>query len=1380
MSRVLLDMTKAVEQHTPMLKEFGKVAGMSADAFAAAFKKDAGQALLTFVGGLSTLEERGMTVSRTMEELGIKNIRVTDTVNRLKFAHDDLVSTMQVADDEFGKNGQALDDMANRKLSTAEAALNRVKAAFNDIAIDLSNAVTPSIVAFAQSAVAVAEAARDNKTAIEAATIAIIAFGAAFVSLRLISYVGTFQAVQNALFLLTSAFGSAGSAMAALQLSAASLGTVLTSAGVVGAIYAISYALLDWYNTSKLVAEAQGNIEQANAKSSQNILKAAENYKKYGIAINTAGESENSIMQQLLENRSTLLQRMKEEQEAQATSVRQKEEHVKVVKQLTAEEQKHRDAVDKIKNSVLEATKKDVDFVNALKDLTRSGTSAHAILAELGPKIMEMGDRAGMLGTALDPAVKGLYDMATAEKVMKHDVEDSVVVLNRQLNAIVAAREASTALNKVTDTVQNQMLGQIQLNKLRGMEDIMEKIHEFQTGQTNEFAGPEDHPMFSPDALRRQSEDAKKAWQEINEKVANDFDKAFDNVFKKFAEHGKLSSKDIADFFSRAFNSVVDGVMKPFRDKFSKVISDLLTGGGPEGNGGILGGLNSFIDNFGKKLGSGLAGLFGGSSGGGLSKALGGAFSGLMSAGIASAISMGINMLSSLFGKSGSEVNNKLVKDIQNPFVKAVGDLHDSFIALQGSGKLTLQTALDARNNLSKLLSQFRSDTSAYAALGEKQATAVKNAFTEIEKYWGTDLSTIFGKIDDAIVNLGGSADMTQEGLDALTASMEKMAKFNDDVNAMVSGVTSQADNVDVMATALQKLEDAGVPTNLIINELGEQITQMADQLRTLGREVPPVISQFEQIAVAAHDLQNIEDKLKNTRQQLIDTIQRGIDANTADIRASQERINQYTSTIRTLDDSMKELSDHLHDTKYWTDEYNKVVQEAEKQYEDAVHARQSLEDQISSKTTSLQRERLQMTVDNAQDAVDAEKKALESTQASREKSIEDQIAANDKNVYLSLEARAVIKTQLEKQLDDIKNHVADSLTTEAAYLTAKKALDDFDKQQKIASIAQQSEELVKLQAALEDQLKVEEQRRIAMINSSTVISRQIEDEKSKDQAKINAMKAEEDQLKLNIIQENRRIDGLTLENSALVQLLYAAGGQHATQGIFNQIDALMSLGMEQENEANRLAALAGTTRTAANFFADLNTKLQAIITTMMSSTIGGGSTPPTTGNSGNTNSPGGLGTFNPEFPPAGTVNLPPELPPGADFAHQDFIIYTRPDGSIFSVDPNDGATAMVLGYPENRGAVGQRVTQPTATYAIGTDYVPQTGMAMLHKGEAVIPANENNGWSGGGITIKQLVINAQPGDDGRKLAQQFVRELKTNGDLRRSIRTLTDKRYHD
>lgn len=64
-----------------------------------------------------------------------------------------------------------------------------------------------------------------------------------------------------------------------------------------------------------------------------------------------------------------------------------------------------------------------------------------------------------------------------------------------------------------------------------------------------------------------------------------------------------------------------------------------------------------------------------------------------------------------------------------------------------------------------------------------------------------------------------------------------------------------------------------------------------------------------------------------------------------------------------------------------------------------------------------------------------------------------------------------------------------------------------------------------------------------------------------------------------------------------------------------------------------------------------------------------------------------------------------------------------------------------------NAGAAGS-----VATYKNGTDYVPKTGLAMLHKGEKVIPAKEN----------KMDAKAAMAGITGGKKPPKKIKEIRT------------------
>lgn len=105
------------------------------------------------------------------------------------------------------------------------------------------------------------------------------------------------------------------------------------------------------------------------------------------------------------------------------------------------------------------------------------------------------------------------------------------------------------------------------------------------------------------------------------------------------------------------------------------------------------------------------------------------------------------------------------------------------------------------------------------------------------------------------------------------------------------------------------------------------------------------------------------------------------------------------------------------------------------------------------------------------------------------------------------------------------------------------------------------------------------------------------------------------------------------------------------------------------------------------------------------------------------------------------------------------FAAYAMPGhNSIFN--PVDNLIAAIRYILARYGSI-YAIDPPVRGYKEGTDYVPQTGLAMLHKGEAVLTAAENRGRNGAGGTVV-LEINS----GGSRMDDMLV-EL-----LRKSIRS--------
>jgi len=96
------------------------------------------------------------------------------------------------------------------------------------------------------------------------------------------------------------------------------------------------------------------------------------------------------------------------------------------------------------------------------------------------------------------------------------------------------------------------------------------------------------------------------------------------------------------------------------------------------------------------------------------------------------------------------------------------------------------------------------------------------------------------------------------------------------------------------------------------------------------------------------------------------------------------------------------------------------------------------------------------------------------------------------------------------------------------------------------------------------------------------------------------------------------------------------------------------------------------------------------------------------------------------------------------------------------TINPSGGTTINLPG--------GGTITSGTPSYAVGTPYVPKTQLAVVHKGEAVIPASQNttNNKSTSTLNIQPGAINIVTpkfsSADGQELFRQLERQIKMRG----------------
>ena len=144
MSKLLKKIQVAVETGGKDLTNFAKVAGVSTADFKKAFEKDAIGALSMFLAGLQDTEKNGKSAIAILDDMGITEVRLSNTVLSLSNAHDVLSSAVNTADKAWKENS-ALQNEANKRYATTESQIEMVKNEAKKLAIEFGRELLPSV-----------------------------------------------------------------------------------------------------------------------------------------------------------------------------------------------------------------------------------------------------------------------------------------------------------------------------------------------------------------------------------------------------------------------------------------------------------------------------------------------------------------------------------------------------------------------------------------------------------------------------------------------------------------------------------------------------------------------------------------------------------------------------------------------------------------------------------------------------------------------------------------------------------------------------------------------------------------------------------------------------------------------------------------------------------------------------------------------------------------------------------------------------------------------------------------------------------------------------------------------------------------------------------
>ncbi len=144
MSTVMTKVDKAVASGGAKLQNFAKVAGMSAEDFAAKWKSKPTEALQDLMKGLDSASKSGGNMNQILDMLGIKGVRESNAVKSLAQNHELLSEAIKQSNDAYN-NGNDLAKEAAEAWKTLHAKLMTLKNTFGNIAKDIFSIVAPAL-----------------------------------------------------------------------------------------------------------------------------------------------------------------------------------------------------------------------------------------------------------------------------------------------------------------------------------------------------------------------------------------------------------------------------------------------------------------------------------------------------------------------------------------------------------------------------------------------------------------------------------------------------------------------------------------------------------------------------------------------------------------------------------------------------------------------------------------------------------------------------------------------------------------------------------------------------------------------------------------------------------------------------------------------------------------------------------------------------------------------------------------------------------------------------------------------------------------------------------------------------------------------------------
>lgn len=370
-STIMSQIDKDVAHGTETVQVWADAAGMSADAFADAWRKNPVDALAALLSGMEKATDEGGNMSLMLEDLGIESIRQTDIMKRMAGNSELVAKAVKLSNQEWKANTALTKEVANRNDSMAaklQILKNKVTNVADEVGTPLVEALTDAIDA-AEPLIQAVKGAAESFASLDKGTqrsiIKMAAMAAAFGPVmtgagktyqamgnlvtgigKVAQKAGALKAAQAALKGSTEAvsagMASASTATATLASGAGTaagsmglLGTAMAGLGVaavVAGIVAIGVAITKEIDRTKKLKSATEELEGA-------LGAASEAYQGYAGSAKAASKSLEEIKSQTrdaIQAQGELAQSMKEQWAEYGTNAAMADAYAKEIEELTS------------------------------------------------------------------------------------------------------------------------------------------------------------------------------------------------------------------------------------------------------------------------------------------------------------------------------------------------------------------------------------------------------------------------------------------------------------------------------------------------------------------------------------------------------------------------------------------------------------------------------------------------------------------------------------------------------------------------------------------------------------------------------------------------------------------------------------------------------------------------------------------------------------------------------------------------------------------------------------------------------------------------------------------------------------------------------------